>query len=81
MKAAAEDPESEMSPGPRRKLLDAEDYLRVAPKVVAVARDIDLAPYDATLPAEPRDTVRLGELADRYNLDSPVKRLTAVLAG
>ena len=25
--------------------------------------------------------VRLGELAERYNLDSPVKRLTAVLAG
>jgi 5'-3' exonuclease len=79
--AAAEDPGSEMSPGPRRKLLDAEEYLLVAPKVVAVARDIDLAPYDATLPAEPRDTARLGELAERYNLGSPVQRLTAVLAG
>jgi 5'-3' exonuclease len=79
--AAAEDPGSEMSPGPRRKLLDAEDYLLVAPKVVAVARDIDLAPYDATLPAEPRDGARLDELAERYSLDSPVKRLRAVLAG
>ena len=50
--AAAADPESAMSPGPRRKILDAADYLLVAPKVVAVARDIDLTPYDATLPAE-----------------------------
>ncbi len=50
--AAAEDPASEMSPGPRRRILDAAEYLLVAPKVVAVARDIDLAAYDATLPAE-----------------------------
>lgn len=79
--AAAEDPASEMSPGPRRRILDAADYLAVAPKVVAVARDIDLAAYDAKLPAEPADPERLDELAERYNLDSPVKRLRAVLAG
>jgi 5'-3' exonuclease len=79
--AAAADPASEMSPGPRRRILDAADYLEVAPTVVAVARDIDLASYDATLPAEPHDSDRLDELAARYNLDSPVKRLRAVLAG
>ena len=78
---AAGDPESDMSPGPRRKVLDAAEYLLVAPKVVAVARDIDLAPYDATLPSAPRDPERLDALAERYNLDSPVKRLRAVLAG
>jgi 5'-3' exonuclease len=79
--AAAADPGSEMSPGPRRKILDAADYLLVAPKVVAVARDIDLSPYDAALPSEPRDALRLEELAERYNLDSPLTRLRAVLAG
>jgi 5'-3' exonuclease len=79
--AAAGDPESELSPGPRRKILDSADYLLVAPKVVAVARDIDLPAYDSTLPAAPRDPDRLDELAERYNLASPVKRLRAVLAG
>jgi 5'-3' exonuclease len=79
--AAAGDPDSEMSPGPRRRILDAAEYLLVAPQVVAVARDIDLAPYDARLPDEPRDADRLEELAERYNLDSPVRRLRAVLAG
>jgi 5'-3' exonuclease len=79
--AAAGDPGSDMSPGPRRKILDAADYLAVAPRVVAVARDIDLPAYDATLPSAPRDPDRLEELAERYNLDSPVKRLRAVLAG
>jgi 5'-3' exonuclease len=78
---AAADPGSDMSPGPRRKLLDAADYLLVAPRVVAVARDLDLPPYDATLPSEPRDPARLEELAGLYNLDSPVKRLRSVLAG
>jgi 5'-3' exonuclease len=79
--AAAADPASDMSPGPRRKILDAADYLLVAPTVVAVARDIDLPAYDATLPSAPRDGDRLDELARRYSLDSPVKRLRAVLAG
>src|SRR3954468_21456485 len=40
--AAAEDPGSDMAPGPRRKILAAADYLLVAPKVVEVARDIEL---------------------------------------
>jgi 5'-3' exonuclease len=79
--AAAADPSSEMSPGPRRRILDAADYLEVAPRVVAVTRDIDLAPYDATLPAAPRDPALVDELSERWGLGSPVERLRAVLAG
>ncbi len=81
IQAAAADPTSEMSPGPRRKILDAADYLAVAPTVVAVARDAALPSYDATLPAAPRDPARVDALAERYSLDSPLKRLRAVLAG
>jgi 5'-3' exonuclease len=79
--AAAADPASDMSPGPRRRILDAADYLEVAPTVVAVARDIALPTFDATLPAKPADHERLSALAERYNLGSPVQRLLAVLAG
>jgi 5'-3' exonuclease len=78
--AAAGDPESDMSPGPRRRILDAADYLKVAPTVVAVARDIDLPAYDASLPTAPADAERLAALAHRYNLDSSVRRLLGVLA-
>lgn len=81
IRAAAADPSSEMSPGPRRKILDAADYLAVAPTVVAVARDVALPPYDATLPAAPRDPDRVAALAERYNLTSPLERLRTVLAG
>ncbi len=40
--AAAKDPDGDMGPGPRGKIKASLDYLAVAPKVVAVARDIDL---------------------------------------
>ena len=40
-----------MAPSPRKKILAAEDYLKVAPKVVEVARDIKLGRFDAH-PAE-----------------------------
>ena len=79
--AAAADPESDMSPGPRRRILDAADYLDVAPTVVAVARHIDLAAYDATLPSAPRDPALVDALAERWGLGSAPGRLTAVLAG
>jgi 5'-3' exonuclease len=78
--AAAADPDSEMSPGPRRRILDAADYLAVAPTVVAVARDIDLASYDATLPAAPRDPALVEQLTERWGLGSAPGRLTAALA-
>ena len=53
--AAAQDPDGDMGPGPRGKIKAALDYLAVAPKVVAVARDIDLDSPDLTLPREPAD--------------------------
>ena len=37
--AAADDPASDLGPGPRSKIKAAADYLAVAPRVVAVARD------------------------------------------
>ena len=48
---------------------------------MAVARDIDLATYDATLPSAPRDPALVEALAERYGLGSAPGRLTAVLGG
>ncbi len=78
--AAASDPSSDLAPGPRRRLLDAADYLRVAPTVVAVARDLDLRGIDLALPTEPVRPDALALLAERWGLDSPVTRLTETLA-
>src|SRR6478735_3498047 len=77
--AAAQDPDGDMGPGPRGKIKAAADYLRVAPQVVAVARDIDLDSPDTALPREPRDLARVAELGARWGIESPVQRLTEVL--
>ena len=80
IRAAAEDPDADMGPGPRGKIKAAADYLAVAPQVVAVARDIDLGSPDLVLPAAPRDDAALDALAERYSLTSSVERLRTALA-
>jgi 5'-3' exonuclease len=81
--AAAEDPASDLAPGPRRKIKDAADYLAVAPRVVAVAREIDLGldpdGADLALPRTPADPDAVLALAERWGLDSPAARLVEAL--
>ncbi|HET7356607.1 MAG TPA: 5'-3' exonuclease [Nocardioidaceae bacterium] len=79
--AAAEDPASDLAPAARRRIKDAADYLAVAPRVVAVARDIDLGDPDLTLPRTPRDPDRVVALAERWGLNSPAGRLVDALSG
>jgi 5'-3' exonuclease len=79
LRKAATDDGSELSPGQRRKILEAADYLEVARRVVAVARDLDLDDPDLTLPLTPADPERLTELAERWGLDSPAARLVETL--
>ncbi|GGU34095.1 5'-3' exonuclease [Nocardioides albus] len=78
--AAVADPTTSLTKAQRQKFIDAVDYLAVAPKVVAVARDIPLDRSGTALPSAPADPARLHELAATYNLASPVTRLEAALA-
>jgi 5'-3' exonuclease len=77
--AAVEDPDSDLGPGPRAKIRAAADYLAVAPKVVAVARDLDLDRTGTACPVTPPDPDRVVALAERYNLESPAARLVQAL--
>jgi len=79
VQAAAADPGSAMAPGVRAKVLAAAEYLAVAPRVVAVARDIPLPDRGTTLPHEAADPDRLADLSRRYNLTGPLERLTRAL--
>jgi 5'-3' exonuclease len=81
IRAAALDPSSDLAPGPRKKIIDAADYLDVAPAVVAVARDIDLGGRDLMLPPTPVDPDALTSLASRWGLDSPIARLVTTITG
>ena len=79
LRVAAEDPDSNIAPSPRRRILAAADYLEVASTVTRVARDIDLGKPDLTLPLTPADPDRLVELSKQLNLDSPIARLVEAL--
>ncbi len=77
--AAAQDPASDMGPGPRGKIKAALDYLAVAPAVTAVACGIDLDRSEMELPRVPRDPARVAQLATTWGLESPTERLLGAL--
>ncbi|QLE75928.1 5'-3' exonuclease [Streptomyces rectiverticillatus] len=79
--AAVDDPAAKLTPAQRTRLTEAKPYLAVAPKVVRVASDVPLAPFDPALPAEPRDPQTLDALAERWGLGGSLQRLLGVLAG
>lgn len=78
---AAQDASSAMAPGPRRKILDALDYLAVAPQVVAVRRDLEIPEIDLALPRSPKNPEELAALDERWGLGSSLERVLAVFAG
>ena len=80
--AAAADGDSTMSATVRGKLLASTDYLEVAPKVVAVARDLDLGKPDLAMPdPSPRDPGRFAELTEHWGLGGSAERVVAALNG
>jgi 5'-3' exonuclease len=78
--AAAADGASTMSATVRSRLVAAADYLTVAPRVVAVRRDLDLGdpPLDMPNPA-PRDPERFAELTERWGLGGSADRVVDAL--
>lgn len=63
----------------RTRLLEAADYLRVAPMVVRVARDAPVPDVSGTLPSTVADLRALSELAVSHNLAGPFTRLLTAL--
>ncbi|CAB4876358.1 unannotated protein [freshwater metagenome] len=78
--AAAHDESSDLPASVRKKILAGLDYLAVAPKVVAVARDVPIpADLDDTLPRLPVSADALEEMAQRLALGRSVDRLLEAL--
>jgi 5'-3' exonuclease len=79
IRAAAADPSTPMSPSVKRKILDAGDYLDVAPKVVAVAHDSPVGTFDATMPAAVKDPERWLDLVELLELGGSAQRVMSAL--
>jgi len=77
--AAAADPAADLSPGQRRKIVEAADYLEKAPAVVRVARDAPVTEHDDLLPATPPDHEALIAFAEKWGVGSSVARVVEAL--
>lgn len=78
--AAANDPGSPLAPSLRAKLLAAADYLKVAPAVVNVVRDLELPDFDAAIrPLTGDQTEAARAFAQHWGLDSAMARILGVL--
>ena len=69
------------SPAQRAKILAAADYLDVAPTVVGVVRDLDLAPVDDRIAVDDARAEAATALAARWNLGTSMTRALAALRG
>lgn len=78
--AAAADADSAMAAGPRRRILDGDAYLKVAPTVVEVARDLAIDRSAITELPSAFDDSALDALAEEFNLAGPLERLTTLLS-
>ncbi len=65
--------------GARAKLEAARDYLRAAPAVTRVVRDLPLPRLDDALHADPHDPAALLTLSDRWGLDAPLNRFLSAV--
>ncbi|WP_413453029.1 5'-3' exonuclease [Georgenia phoenicis] len=77
---AANDAGSSLTATQRKRILAAADYLAVAPTVVQVARDAPVADDRGEIGDVPADGDKLLELAERWGLESPLKRLVDACA-
>ncbi|GGP49129.1 5'-3' exonuclease [Streptomyces melanogenes] len=79
VRTAAGDRTSRLTPAKRRGIIEAAEYLDVAPKVVRVALDVPLPAFDPALPAEALHPETVDELAQRWGLGSSLTRLLGTL--
>ncbi len=79
---AVDDPGSSLGPTPRMRLREAADYLAVAPRVVGVARDIDVGDVDLSLPdPAPADPDAYAALVERWGLGGSADRVVEAING
>ena len=77
--AARDSGDPAMTASQRRRLLEAADYLEVAPAVVRVAPDAPVGEVVDVLPRSPAAPEVLEELATRWGLGTSVQRVLAAL--
>jgi 5'-3' exonuclease len=68
-----------LPPALAKKIIAGADYLKIAPKLVRVARDAPLPKVDLALPKAPADLSAIYQFKERYALGASVDRLISAL--
>ncbi len=62
-----------------KKIIAGADYLKIAPTLVRVARDVALPKVDFRMPSAPKDLSAIYQFKERYALGASVDRLISAL--
>jgi 5'-3' exonuclease len=62
-----------------KKIIEGEDYLKIAPTLVHCARDVALPVMDTNLPNKPPDLSQIYQMKEEYGLGASVDRLISAL--
>jgi 5'-3' exonuclease len=68
-----------LPPALAKKIIAGADYLKIAPKLVRVARDAPLPKVDLSIPKAPQDLSAIYQFKERYALGASVDRLISAL--
>ncbi len=68
-----------LAPALAKKIIAGAEYLKIAPTLVRVARDVPLPRVDLTLPKAPTDLSSIYQFKERYALGASVDRLISAL--
>ena len=63
----------------RKKIIEGQEYLSFAPKLVACATDVPLPKIDLSIPKRPKSMDPIHELQEKYGLGASVDRLISAL--
>ena len=68
-----------LSPALRKKIIEGQEYLSFAPKLVSCATDVPLPKITLDLPKKPSNLDQINDFKEQYNLGASVDRLIAAL--
>jgi 5'-3' exonuclease len=76
---AAKASHNALTPNLIKKIIDGQEYLKIAPTLVQCARDVRLPEVDLAIPKKPNDLSAIYSLQKEYGLGASIDRMIAAL--
>ena len=76
---AAQGGDERLSANIKKKILEALDYARIAPKLVGCALDVPIPEMNISLPSKPQSMKKIRELQQEFGLGASIERIISAL--